>query len=59
MLKITVDTNTLISATISKRNEFKLLSSVKGFGKKDAERVKIILISYLSKKGYLKEFNKI
>jgi len=37
----------------------RLLKFIKGFGKKNAERVKIILISYLSEKGYLKEFNKI
>ena len=38
--------------------QIKLLNLVKGFGKKEAEKVKNILIAYLSEKGYLKEFNK-
>ena len=38
--------------------QVKLLRSVKGFGSKEAEKVKNILIAYLSEKGYLKEFNK-
>ena len=38
--------------------QLKLLKFVKGFGTKDAEKVKNILIAYLSEKGYLKEFNK-
>jgi len=38
--------------------QVKLLDFVKGFGTKDAEKVKNILMSYLSEKGYLIEFNK-
>jgi len=38
--------------------QVKLLEFVKGFGTKDAEKVKNILMSYLSEKGYLIEFNK-
>ena len=38
--------------------QIKLLEFVKGFGTKDAEKVKNILMSYLSEKGYLSEFNK-
>ena len=33
--------------------QIKLLEFVKGFGTKDAEKVKNILMSYLSEKGYL------
>ncbi|MBW2980809.1 CopG family transcriptional regulator [Candidatus Woesearchaeota archaeon] len=40
------------------REQIELLSSVKGFGSKDAEKVKNILMAYLSEKGYLEEFNK-
>jgi len=40
------------------KEQVELLSSVKGFGKKEAEKVKNILMSYLSEKGYLEEFNK-
>lgn len=36
----------------------KLLHQIKGFGKKDAEKVKNIMLSYLSEKGYLKDLNK-
>jgi len=38
--------------------QVKLLELVKGFGSKDAEKVKSILLAYLSEKGYLDEFNK-
>lgn len=38
--------------------QVRLLEFVKGFGTKDAEKVKNILMSYLSEKGYLSEFNK-
>lgn len=38
--------------------QIKLLEFVKGFGTKEAEKVKNILMSYLSEKGYLVEFNK-
>ena len=40
------------------KEQVKLLGIVKGFGTKEAEKVKNILIAYLSEKGYLKEFNK-
>jgi len=36
----------------------RLLSRVKGYGTKDAEKVKSILMAYLSEKGYLQEFNR-
>jgi len=35
-----------------------ILKSIKGFGTKEAEKVKNILMAYLSEKGYLKEFQK-
>ena len=38
--------------------QVKLLSSVEGFGKKEAEKVKNILMAYLSEKGYIERFNK-
>lgn len=38
--------------------QIKLLYSVKGFGKKEAEKVKNIFMAYLSEKGYLAEFNR-
>lgn len=40
------------------KEQVNLLKSVKGFGSKEAEKVKNILLAYLSEKGYLKEFNK-
>ena len=40
------------------KEQVRLLSIVKGFGQKEAEKVKNILLAYLSEKGYLKEFNK-
>ncbi len=36
-----------------------VLRSVKGIGTKDAERVKNILIAFLSEKGYIDKFNKV
>jgi len=41
------------------KEQLKLLYSVKGFGNKEAEKVKNIMLAYLSEKGYLKDFNKI
>jgi len=38
-------------------DQVRLLKSIKGFGKKDAEKVKNLLLAYLSEKDYLKEFN--
>lgn len=38
--------------------QIKLLNTVKGFGSKEAEKVKNILLVYLSEKGYIEEFNK-
>jgi hypothetical protein len=35
-----------------------LLKQIKGMGDKDAEKVKNILLAYLSEKGYLERFNK-
>jgi len=40
------------------KEQVKLLEFVKGFGSKDAEKVKNILMAYLSEKGYLEGFNK-
>ena len=40
------------------REQEALLSSIKGFGKKEAEKAKNIMMAYLSEKGYLTEFNK-
>ena len=40
------------------KEQIQLLYSVKGFGKKEAEKVKNIFIAYLSEKGYLGKFNK-
>ncbi len=38
--------------------QIKLLDSVRGFGRKEAEKVKNLMIAYLSEKGYINEFNK-
>lgn len=35
-----------------------LLRKVKAFGTRDAEKVKAMLLAYLSEKGYLTEFNR-
>lgn len=40
------------------KEQTELIRSVKGFGSKDAEIVKNILLAYLSEKGYVDEFNK-
>ena len=34
--------------------QYQILQQLKGFGNKDAEKVKTILIAYLSEKSYLK-----
>lgn len=45
--------------SISLDNEQKrLLNQIKGLGEKDAEKVKNILLAYLSEKGFLERFNK-
>ena len=46
-----------VSISLDKEQE-RLLGSIKGFGTKDAEKVKNLLVAYLSEKGYLKDFNK-
>ena len=38
--------------------QVKLLRSVSGMGKKDAEIAKSILLAYLSEKGYVEKLNK-
>ena len=38
--------------------QIRLLDSIKGYGKKEAEKVKNILMAYLSEKGYLQEYNR-
>lgn len=38
--------------------QLKLLNSVKGFGTKEAEKVKSILMTYLAQEGYVRDFNK-
>ena len=35
-----------------------LLNSIKGYGKKDAEKVKNLMLAYLSEKGFMEDFNK-
>jgi len=35
--------------------QYEILQSLKGFGKKDAEKLRNIFIAYLSEKSYLKE----
>lgn len=35
--------------------QYDILQSLKGFGKKDAEKIRNVLIAYLSEKSYLKE----
>lgn len=35
--------------------QYQLLKSLKGFGKKDAEKLRNIFIAYISEKSYLKE----
>jgi hypothetical protein len=40
------------------KEQVQLINFVRGFGTKDAEKVKNILMSYLSEKGYLEDFNK-
>ncbi len=46
-----------VSISIDKEQE-KLLAQLKGMGSKDAEKVKNVLLAYLSEKGYLEKFNK-
>jgi len=38
--------------------QLKLLDSIKGFGTKEAEKVKNLMMAYLSEKGYLEVFNR-
>jgi hypothetical protein len=38
--------------------QVKLLKGLKGFGTKEAEKVKNILLAYLSEKGFMEDFNK-
>ena len=38
--------------------QIRLLHSVRGFGTKEAEKVKALMLAYLSEKGYLQNFNK-
>ena len=40
------------------KEQVSILNSVKGFGTKDAEKVKNIMLLFLSEKGYLAEYNK-
>ncbi|MCK5283453.1 MAG: hypothetical protein KAK00_08670 [Nanoarchaeota archaeon] len=40
------------------REQIKLLHSIKGYGLKEAEKVKNIMLAYLSEKGYLQQLNK-
>lgn len=46
-----------VSISIDKEQEA-LLKKLKGFGTKEAEKVKNILLAYLSEKGFMEEFNK-
>jgi hypothetical protein len=36
--------------------QYEILQSLKGFGKKDAEKIRNIFIAYLSEKSYFKEW---
>jgi len=36
-------------------DQYSILKKLKGFGHKDAEKVRNVLIAYLSEKSYLKE----
>jgi hypothetical protein len=38
--------------------QMKLMGKIKGMGNKDAEKIKNIVIAYLSEKSYIKDFNK-
>ena len=38
--------------------QIKLIRKLKGFGKKDAEIVKSIMLAYLAEKKYIEKFNK-
>jgi len=46
-----------VSISLDKEQE-ELLRKLKGFGTKEAEKVKNILLAYLSEKGFMEEFNK-
>jgi len=46
-----------VSITVDKE-QIDILDKIHGFGDKDAEKVKNILIAYLSEKGYLEDYNK-
>lgn len=35
-------------------DQYEILKSLKGFGSKDAEKIRAIIVSYLSEKSYLK-----
>lgn len=39
-------------------DQVKLLNSIQGFGVKKAEKVKNMMMAYLSDRGYIEEFNK-
>lgn len=39
-------------------DQYRILKSLKGFGKADAEKLRNIFIAYLSEKSYLKESQK-
>lgn len=41
------------------KEQIRLLNSIEGFGTKEAEKVKNIMLAYLSEKGYLDKFNKV
>lgn len=40
------------------KEQVNLLHQLKGMGNKEAEKVKSILLAYLSEKGYLEKFNR-
>ena len=40
------------------KEQIKLLDSIQGFGTKNAEKAKNIIIAYLSEKGFIEKFNK-
>jgi len=46
-----------ISISIDEQ-QLAILKSLKGYGKKEAEIVKNIMMSFLSERGYIEQFNK-
>lgn len=41
------------------KDQLELIHSLRGFGKKDAEVVRNIVLAYLAENGYIEKYNKI